>query len=126
MYAQNFRLVGQITIVSGCDAQLQFRITESERWGVTLQAGDGGGCSQGGGPGAVRLHHEGAEGFTALASSLFPVDQPFLAGHRYDVEILAIDNNVTVFVDGVARLVNVQVPPSQAALRSKPGAAPPV
>ena len=56
--ADNFRFVARITIVAGCDAQLQFWITDDERWAVTLQAGDAGGCSHGAGPGAVRLHRE--------------------------------------------------------------------
>ena len=40
----DFGLVAQVTIVAGCDAQLQFRIAPEDRWGVTLQAGAAGGC----------------------------------------------------------------------------------
>ncbi len=113
LYATDFRYVGEITIISGCDAQMQFRITDTERWAVTLQAGDGGGCSFGGGPGAVRLHHEGPAGFEALASNLFPQNAPLRAGQPYRVEILAVGDAVTVWVDGVKRLDSISVPARQ-------------
>ena len=55
--ADTFTLSGDIAIDSGCDAQLQFQITDEERFGVTLQAGSAGGCVRGG-AGAVSLHSE--------------------------------------------------------------------
>ena len=116
IYATNFRYVGEITIISGCDAQMQFRITETERWAVTLQAGAAGGCAFGDGPGAVRLHREGSPdvvpgGFEILAADPFPADAPFRVGHAYRVEILAVENSVLVSVDGNLRIVSTDVPP---------------
>ena len=97
----NFRLVGRITIASGCDAQLQFRIGPSGRLGVTLQAGVGGGCAHGEGPGAVRVHAESASGEHFFEDAiLFPADQPFQVGQPYDVDVLAIENRITVIVTG--------------------------
>lgn len=86
-----FRYVGRVTIISGCDAQMQFWISESERWAVTLQAGDGGGCTPPGGLGAVRIHREGFAvpmGFETLGSASFPSTNPFRAGQPYDVDII--------------------------------------
>ena len=67
-------------MVSGCDAQLRFETKTGQWWGVTLQAGAGGGCGFGGGPGAVWLHWETPTQFAPLDSSLFPSDRPFQAG----------------------------------------------
>jgi hypothetical protein len=100
----DFRLVVRMTIVAGCDAQVQFRITHNERWAVTLQAGDAGGCQHGGGPGAVRLHREGPavpneQHFEAVASHLMDAS-PFKLGRAYDVEVRALGNRVEVMLDG--------------------------
>ena len=110
IYATDFRYMGEVTIVSGCDAQLQFRITASERWAVTLQAGAGGGCAFGGGPGAVRLSHEGPGLFDTLASDPLPRRRALQAGRPYRVEILAVGDAVTVWVDDIPRLISVPVP----------------
>lgn len=86
----DFHYVGEVTIISGCDAQLQFGVTPSVRWAVTLQAGAGGGCAFGGGPGAVRLHYEDAGGMHIVAAS--PIDnkpvggQPFRSTHKLTLE----------------------------------------
>ena len=107
----DFHYVGEVTIISGCDAQLQFGVTPVQRWAVTLQAGAGGGCAYGGGPGAVRLHYEDASSMHIVAAQLFPAAQPFQAGHPYDVDILVVQGVVTVVVDGgVVRLDNVPGP----------------
>ncbi|MGE5111730.1 MAG: hypothetical protein ACM3JB_12790 [Acidobacteriaceae bacterium] len=108
----DFHYVGEITIISGCDAQLQFGVTETERWGVTLQAGAAGGCQHGGGPGAVRLNYEDTFGMQTLTANLFPEAHPFVAGHPYDVDITVAQGRVTVLVDGgVVHLDNIPVPP---------------
>jgi len=92
---QDFRFVGRVTIVSGCDAQMRFEDVYGTWWAVTLQAGDAGGCPYGGGPGAVRL----SRGFEAVASAPFSGERPFQAGHPYDIEILVQGANVDIFVD---------------------------
>lgn len=109
LLAKDFRLVACVTIVAGCDAQLQFRITEDERWAVTLQAGAAGSCQHGGGPGAVRLHREGRsvlneDHFEVLASHLMDSD-PFQVGRAYDLEIRALGQHIEVMLDGV-RVIN--------------------
>lgn len=101
----DFRFVCRITIVHGCDAQLQFRITPTQRWAVTLQAGDAGGCTHGTGPGAVRLHREGPgvnhpDHFEAVQSHRLDAT-PFQVGRAYDVEVRAIGNRIEVLLDGV-------------------------
>ena len=104
---QDFRLVGRVTIVSGCDAQLRFEDASGAWWAVTLQAGDAGGCPFGTGPGAVRLSREDAKCpdppscLHPLIAALFPVDHPFVVGHPYDIEILVRDSRVDVFVDAL-------------------------
>lgn len=96
----DFRFVGRVTIVSGCDAQMRFEDAAGDWWAVTLQAGDAGGCLHRPGAGAIRLSREGPGRFDSLASALFPPDRPFQVGHAYDIEILVKDNKVDVFVDG--------------------------
>lgn len=99
----DFRFVARITIVSGCDAQMQFRITENHRWGVTLQAGSAGGCPHASGPGAIRLHHEGSsvpKGFQAVDSRTLDAT-PFVAGRAYDVEVRCTVERIEVLLDGV-------------------------
>jgi hypothetical protein len=111
LYATEFRFACQLTIVRGCDAQLQFWIGDRERWGVTLQAGDAGGCAHGAGPGAVRLHREGLDVdppkfFDPVASHLLDV-APFQVGRAYDVEVRAeydqfkVSRHVEVLLDGL-------------------------
>jgi hypothetical protein len=102
---RDFRLVVRITIVAGCDAQVQFRITHDERWAVTLQAGDAGGCQHGSGPGAVRLHHEGLavpneSHFEAVDSHQMD-SNPFKLGRAYDLEVRAEGERIEVMLDGV-------------------------
>jgi len=101
--ALNFRFVARITIVAGCDAQLQFRITHDERWAVTLQAGDAGGCEHRTGPGAVRLHREGPavhnkDRFQIVATH--DLEEPFEVGRAYDVEVRALGEQIEVMLDG--------------------------
>lgn len=96
----SFRFTCQITIIRGCDAQLQFWVGAEERWAVTVQAGDAGGCGHGTGPGAVRLHREGPGLFDPVASYRLDAD-PFQAGRAYDVEVSAEQNHIEVFLDGV-------------------------
>ena len=106
-----FHYVGEVTIISGCDAQLQFGVTPNDRWAVTLQAGAGGGCPFGGGPGAVRLHHEDGRGMHIVTAHLFPANNPFVAGHPYDVDITVAKGKITVVVDGgIVRLDNIPAP----------------
>ena len=100
LYQTEFRFTCRITIIRGCDAQLQFWVGPAERWAVTLQAGDAGGCSYGTGPGAVRLHREGPDLFEPAASHRLD-DNPFQAGRPYDVEVSAEQNHIEVFLDGV-------------------------
>jgi hypothetical protein len=105
----DFRFVARIMIVGGCDAQLQFRITDDERWAVTLQAGAADGCPHGGGPGAVRLHREGlavpgAAHFEAVASHRMD-SNPFKVGRVYDVEVRATGKHIEVLLDG-ARVID--------------------
>ena len=103
--ALNFRLVVRITIVHGCDAQVQFRVNADERWAVTLQAGDAGGCPYGSGPGAVRLHREGASvpgGFEAVAAVRMdrePFQVPFQIGEAYEVEVRCAGALIEVVVN---------------------------
>jgi hypothetical protein len=101
--AKNFRLVGRVTIVTGCDAQLRFEGADRTWWAVTLQAGAAGGCAHGSGPGAVRVSQEGPgvpHGFQARHAEFFSgARPPFQIGHAYDVEILVRDNELLVFVD---------------------------
>jgi len=102
--ADNFRFVARITIVAGCDAQLQFWITDDERWAVTLQAGDAGGCSHGSGPGAVRLHRErplvANESHVEDVGSYLMDAEPFKVGRAYDVEVRAQGKIIEVLLDG--------------------------
>ena len=105
---RDFRLVVRITIVSGCDAQVQFRITHDERWAVTLQAGAAGGCQHGGGPGAVRLHREGPavpgnqnHPHLEIVRSHLMESNPFEVGRAYDLEVRALGKRIEVVLDGV-------------------------
>lgn len=98
----SFHYVGQVAVISGCDAQLQFRVTPTERLAVTLQGGSPAGCMLAGGPGGVRLHREGSAvpgGFETLAQATFPVDHPFQPGHPYDVDISVFGGAVIVSID---------------------------
>lgn len=103
LVAQDFRYLGRITIVDGCDAQLQFRITNAERWAVTLQAGSAGNCRHGVGPGAVRLHREGPGLWQPVAAASFQPGE-FMAGRPYDVEVRARGPVVVVLVDGQQKI----------------------
>jgi hypothetical protein len=114
--AREFRYLARVTIVDGCDAQLQFWITPLQRWGVTLQAGAAGGCRYGSGPGAVRLHREGDGFFEPLASALFPVPG-FVTGHPYDVEIRVGDGSIVVLVDGATMIEYMASPPGDPVLQ---------
>ena len=109
----DFRFVARITIVSGCDAQMQFRITKDHRWGVTLQAGSAGYCPHGSGPGAIRLHHEGSSvpgGFEAIDSKELD-DAPFVAGQGYDVEVRCTAQRIEVLLDGVRMIDHIDPNP---------------
>ena len=95
------RIFARVTIVSGCDAQVQFRIGPAGRLAVTLQAGAPGGCAHAEGPGAVRLHRELPNGqLTDERYAPFAPDKPFRPGEPYDVDIQAVGNHVTVNVRG--------------------------
>jgi hypothetical protein len=103
--AKEFRFVCRITIIRGCDAQMQFWVSETERWAVTLQAGSAGDCAHGSGPGAVRLHREGTavnqpNQFEVLQSYLLDA-KPFEVGRAYDVEVLTEGSRVRVLLDGL-------------------------
>ena len=116
--ASGYTMIGQVTILEGCDAQLQFGVTASRRLAVTLQAGAAGGCQPpggppAGGPGAVRLHEEGtavAGGFNILASQYFPSDEPFKVGVPYAVRIIVTSQAVTVFVNGGKSTGGLELP----------------
>ena len=109
--AMDFHYVGEVAIISGCDAQMQFAVTAKSRWAVTLQAGAPGGCAFGGGPGAVRISYEDGSGFHIVTAALFPAGQPFVPGHPYDVDITVHQGIIDVLVDGgVVQLLNVQGP----------------
>jgi hypothetical protein len=82
----NLRYSGDVTIVSGCDAQLRFIAENGVRYAVTLQAGAAGACAVGTGPGAIRLHRE-APDHQDLAATLFPAGAPFEVGVPYRVQI---------------------------------------
>ena len=112
--AREFRYLGRITIVSGCDAQLQFWITPAERWAVTLQAGAAGGCRHGSGPGAIRLHREGPDFFEPIASKLF---DSFVVGRPYDIEIRVGDGRIVVLVGRDVMLEHDALPPDEPALQ---------
>jgi Cellulase N-terminal ig-like domain len=116
--ASGYTMIGQVTILDGCDAQLQFGITASRRLAATLQAGAAGNCQPpggppAGGPGAVRLHEEGpavAGGFNILASQYFPSDEPFKIGVPYAVRIVVTPQAVTVFVNGGKSTGGLELP----------------
>ena len=112
-FADGYTFTGRVTILDGCEAQLQFGIGAGQRYAVTLQAGSGGGCAHGGGPGAVRLHavrlhvESPIFRFQPLAAYIFPEDAPVRAGVPYDLRIAVEPQGmVTVFVDGEQRLQN--------------------
>jgi hypothetical protein len=110
-----FRFMARVTIVAGCDAQLQFRITPTERWGVTLMAGDAGGCTASTGPAQVRIHHEAANVWEVLGMHPLPLNpngEPFAPGRACEVEIVAQGERVTVLVNGAA-LPEVVIPVRQ-------------
>lgn len=104
-----FRFVARVSIIDGCDAQLQFGITSTERWGVTLQAGAAGGCRHGGGPGAVRLHRETAASFDPMPEVFFFQPGTFKLGHPYDVEIRVDEARIVVLLDGVTVITHLTV-----------------
>jgi hypothetical protein len=95
-----YSITGKITILDGCDAQIQLAMNGNERLGVTLQAG-GSGC--GGGPGAIRLHRETPTTFQPITAHILD-DAPFQRGHAYDVLIVSDGAGVTVWVDGILRI----------------------
>jgi hypothetical protein len=106
-YSADDIVVGQITMVGGCDAQLQFRIG-SNRYGVTIQAGGAGGCPYYSGPAMLRLHEEGAyvpNGFNVLTTQSI---QNFALYHPYNVLAHFVTENgvryVRVQLDGVETL----------------------
>jgi len=105
LFQTNFRFACRITIIRGCDAQLQFWVGEMERWAVTLQAGSGGECTHGTGPGAIRLHREGLAvnqpGHVEAFKSQLLDANPFRVGRAYDVEIRTDDRHIEVFLDGM-------------------------
>jgi hypothetical protein len=99
-----YSMTGEVSISAGCDAQLQFGITPMRRLAVTLQAGDGGGCPHGRGPGAIRLHEEGAgvaNGFHILDAR--PLPEPFQPSVWYSIRITVTAGGLQVYLDG-ARL----------------------
>jgi hypothetical protein len=110
---RDFRYVARITIIDGCDAQLQFRITDTDRWGVTLQAGSAGGCRQSPGLGAVRLHRETSDGgWYPLAARSFGPDG-FQVGRPYDVEVRARGSEITVLIDGETMIEYISLLPAE-------------
>jgi hypothetical protein len=99
-----YTVTGEVTILEGCDAQLQFGITPGRRLGVTLQAGAGGACSHVGGPGAIRLHEEGADvdrGFHIIDGRNLPDADPFRAGQAYSIRIVVNASAVSVFLNSI-------------------------
>lgn len=107
-----YTMTGEITILEGCDAQLQFGVTPTRRLAVTLQAGAGGRCVHGSGPGAIRLHEEGFEvprGFRTIDAKLLPSEAPFQPGLVYSIRIVVSANSVTVFLNSAFQFA-VSVP----------------
>jgi hypothetical protein len=111
--AGDFSYQAEVTILSGCDAQLQFRINETSRYAVTLQVGDG--CAHGSGPGAVRLHEEGTAvsgGFRVVAAQAFTSGAPLTVGvpHMFLVRVSSVSSGtIDVDVDGVRMLSAVPI-----------------
>jgi hypothetical protein len=96
-----YTMTGEVSISEGCDAQLQFGITPTRRLAVTLQAGEGGGCTHGDGPGAIRLHEEGIDvpgGFRILDARYLP--KPFQPSVWYAIRITVTAASVAVFLNG--------------------------
>ena len=106
----DFHYVGEVTIISGCEAQMQFAVNDLGRWAVSLEAGIEGGCVVGGGPGAVRIIHEDVYGPHSVATALFPASSPFVLGHPYDVDITVQSGNITVALDGAVVFSNIPGP----------------
>jgi Cellulase N-terminal ig-like domain len=99
-----FTMAGEVTILEGCDAQLQFGITPTRRLAVTLQAGAGGHCIHGGGPGAIRLHEEGPgvpDGFHIIDARYMPPEDPFRAGMPYAIRVVVTAGDVSVYLNGI-------------------------
>jgi hypothetical protein len=100
--AEGYTMTGEVTILEGCDAQLQFGVSPTRRFAVTLQAGTGGACTHGDGPGAIRLHEEGPEvdgGFHIIDARSLPDDCPFRPGLTYSIRIVVQQNFVSVFLN---------------------------
>jgi len=97
-----YTMTGEVTILEGCDAQLQFGVTPARRLAVTLQAGAGGPCAHGGGPGAIRLHEEGPgvdnkEHFRRIDARYLP--EPFRSGRVYSIRIEVTAATVRVYLN---------------------------
>src|SRR6202158_2076984 len=102
--AQGYTMTGEVTILEGCDAQLQFGVTPTRRLAVTLQAGGGGHCSHGGGPGAIRLHEEGPDvtnGFRIVEARYLPAERPFQPGVAYSIRIVVSASLVSVYLNSI-------------------------
>ena len=104
----DFHCVGEVTIISGCKAQMQFAVNDLGRWGLSLESGNEGGCVGGGGAPALRIIHENAYGSHSVAVAPFP--SPFVLGHPYDIDIMVQSGNISVLLDGAPVFTNIPGP----------------
>lgn len=96
--AKTFNVSADVAIDRGCDAQLQFQVTNQSLFAVTLQAGSVGGCVRPG-PGAVSLHTETpvAGSYRELKREVLP--QPFELGRFYRIDVLVSERDGGTFAD---------------------------
>ena len=83
--SEEFTLSGELTVLSGCDAGLQFFTNSESRYMVTLMMQSSGPCPQYPGPGAVRLSREGSVPGNWQVLNFVPY--PLQSGLKYDVEL---------------------------------------
>ena len=106
----DFHYVGEVTIISGCKAQMQFAVNDLGRWGLSLESGNEGGCVGGSGAPALRIIHEDVYGPHSVAVAPFPSLRPFELSHPYDVDITVQGGGITVLLDGVLVFANIPGP----------------
>lgn len=122
--AKDFRYLARITIVDGLEAELQFRITGSGRWGVRIELVPGR-WRHGRGLAAIRLYRYLPWGAAVLRAETAFGPEEFVLGRPYDLEIRVRGHDIVVLVDGtpipIPEYFDPDPVPGQFALKARGG-----